>query len=197
MTSISDPNILNIICNFINDANTFFNFALACKKTSAIAQSYMDKKMSEFAVRIVEHDEDDGDGDQFTYVYYKLPNGNLHGQYSSYCSYVHTGDDYAMYYNGILLARWWDDYGEGIDIKHYKCDCTKKFENTYTTDKICSENYELESKKIKKNDETTICKKCNTELIIVEEEWVNKSERRTSVHMVTTVEEFIPIDDVI
>ena len=129
-----DTNILNVICEHIDDPKTFFNFALVCRKTRYISKLHHNNKMDEFAMVDVSH----GYNNSCKFVLRRLPNGNLHGVEA--CYWVSGNTELIMYYNGIRLGKWWDnEYGEQgqeIIILHYKCDCTKDFENSYTNDKI-------------------------------------------------------------
>ena len=124
-----DTNILNIICEHIDDPKTFFNFALVCRKTRYVSKLRKNNKMDEFAIKYVKTIDNE------YVVERRLPNGKLHGEYQRH--WVNGSRDFCMYYNGICLA---DCFIRGlrkrINITHYKCDCTKDFENSYTNDKI-------------------------------------------------------------
>ena len=125
-----DANILNVICEHCDDPKTFFNFALVCRKTRYVSKLHKNNKMDEFAIKYVKTIENG------QLVERRLPNGKLHGQYERY--WLGSGENFRMYYNDICLSEWSHYYGleHTIMITHYKCDCTKDFENSYTNEKI-------------------------------------------------------------
>ena len=130
-----DTNILNIICKYVDDAKTYFNFALVCRKTRYVTKLHKNNKMDEFVIKYV---EPDGDGQL---VKRRLPNGKSHDVTAvQYFEFINLDDMRQMYYNGICLASWFthklNRLGKRVNITHYKCDCTKDFENSYTNDKI-------------------------------------------------------------
>ena len=165
-----DANILNVICEHIDDPKTFFNFALVCRKTRYITKLHKNNKMDEFAMEDVSHDCNDNSC-VCVERRFRLPNGKLHGVEVCYW----TSDDiqFIMHDNGVCLADWnhHKDKGEVI-INHYKCECTKNFENSYTNNKIglndrskllstCTKSYPYN------------CSKCGRILKVEEETWRN------------------------
>ena len=130
-----DTNILNIICEHIDDPKTFFNFALVCHKSRYVTKLHKNNKMYQFTTEHVR----DFLIDCYKFVERRLPNGRLHDVTAVYYPDVYRDDIFKMYYNGICLADWFthnNGLGKIINIRHYKCDCTKGFENSYTNDKI-------------------------------------------------------------
>ena len=168
-----DANILNVICKYIDDPKTFFNFALVCRKTRYVTKLYKNNKMDQFAIKYIKTIENG------QLVERRLPNGELHGDYERYSAQF--GDDFYMYYNGICLSYWWyDHYGASeheVTITHYKCDCTKEFENSYANNKIG-----LDGVTYKLCSTTTTTHKCDTcgDHNLEQEVWCNFEREKLS-----------------
>ena len=135
-----DTNILNVICEHIDDPKTYFNFALVCRKTRYVTELHKNNKMDEFSIKYVKTI----DHGMVKVVERRLPNGKLHGVKV----FFWTSDiQFNMYYNGICLGTWWCSHYEGlgqeITITYFKCDCAKGkgFCNSYIRDKIVSDGY--------------------------------------------------------
>jgi hypothetical protein len=174
MVTIFDSNVLNSICLQIDDPKTLLNFSLVSKKVQNIVKLNTNYLMDKFAIKHVE--EFDDACDHYDIIKYILPNGKIHGIYNIFCSYYAIGDNYRMYYNGILLAGWyWDagiEGGDACNIEHYKCDCTKDFKNSYTNERINLNKLELKSTKIRTQDWNK-CKTCKNSITYEEETWSN------------------------
>ena len=138
-----DTNILNVICEHIDDPKTFFNFALVSHKTRYVIELHKNNKMDQFTIEHVKQSTN-----YFKHVERRLPNGKLHGIKVCYCSNIFA-DDFAIYHNGICLVKWWSRHckglGEKIFITFFKCDCTKgkSVQNSYITDKIGLDGYKV------------------------------------------------------
>ena len=164
-----DTNILNVICEYIDDAKTYFNFALVCRKTRYVTKLRKNSKMNQFTIENDSHGFNDGR----KCVERRLPNGRLHDVKAVYYLNVNGGYIFYMYYNGICLADWFihsNGFGKIIEITHYKCDCTKGFENSYTNDKIG-----LDGVVYKLHSTITKSRKCYTcgENKVENEQWSN------------------------
>lgn len=127
-----DNCILDNICKFISDPNTYYNFCLANKKTSYIGNLWSERKMKEFS-RSNKY-EISANGDSVSYVDNKLPNGMRHGVCYNYTS--HPGDPDILnqiYYKEFLLGYWLQyDGKEKITINY----------EPYYIDKL-KENYKV------------------------------------------------------
>lgn len=113
-----DNCILDNICKFISDHNTYYNFCLASKKTSYIGNLWSERKMKQFSSSI-EYGDEVNYGDTIYYIDNELPNGMKHGL----CySYSHPGDPIVfkqIYYKDILLVDWMqDDRNEKIIVNY-------------------------------------------------------------------------------
>lgn len=128
--------------------------------------------MDEFAKRAFNQFENEG-GDIYTSVEYRLPNGHRHGVQQYSCSHINIGDEHTLYHNGIHLAKWffWEwSTGMNCTIEYYICNCTEGFSNSYKTDRINLNGFQLESTANVEH----ICEKCKTGMV-KREEWLNKN----------------------
>ena len=171
-----DANILNVICKYIDDPKTFFNFALVSHKTRHVTKLYKNNKMDQFTIKHVEHGSV---RNSFKCVERRLPNGKLHG--ITACFYSKFADDFYMYYNGICLGKWSSidckTEGEEITIRHYKCECTKEFDNSYTNNKIgLDDRYKLLSTFTKPYN----CVVCGRDHNVEQEIWCNFEREKLS-----------------
>lgn len=162
---IFDTNLLNTICKLIDDPKTLINFSLACKKTRDIVRINKNDKMDQF---IVNHINNFKDGDDYYHIIMnKLPNGNLHGEFSSSCSYGAIGDTYRLYYNGIILSEWYYDvssYMIDATVSYYKCDCISELSTNYITKRMNFNEFKLESTNLDLGSDT--CNKCGKYITI-------------------------------
>ena len=161
---IFDTNVLNNICKFINDPRMFINFALTCSKTRMIAILHKDDKMDEFSTKFEKVKLFD--------IYkifdkkvtkYKLPNGNLHGLYSSSDLNNLNRSSHKLYYNAICLMEWFY-YRSGYPIiTRYRCNCTKHIKDSHI-DKHTYLNLDYLDKK-PGYEEKNKCPKCEHQQI--------------------------------
>lgn len=157
-----DDNIFNHICLHINDAKTYLNFTLACKKTYKISKLHTVTKMNDFISETRTIDENDG-GDCYFYIERKLPNGNLHGEYYESCSYSAYGDHLRYYFNGILLSKVIFDEPMCYFITHYSCKCVAD-NNMINFKQYVYQNFDLNKFTLSSTSKHKkyCCKICNT-----------------------------------
>jgi antitoxin component YwqK of YwqJK toxin-antitoxin module len=75
--------VLQHITPFIDDPQTFLNWSLVCRKTSNACRIYSDQKKLEFSRKKVIR-LSGGDHAGMTVIYYVLPNGSKHGEYTQW-----------------------------------------------------------------------------------------------------------------
>ena len=113
-----DNVVLNKICEFVNDPQTFYNFSLVCRKFYNVSRIHKNYKMDTFLTYFGPGADTDCRSNGS--ILSLLPNDKPHGVHTILSDYDPRFDSFQLFYNGDHISNW---KTTDATIHFKKCNC--------------------------------------------------------------------------